>query len=577
MDGCKISPSFVNKTMKRPRSTPVVEKRNQRVGVKKKCRPVGTKTDISLMLQNLCLPQRCPLPPPVEPPSLNKIINTSPIISLEKEPVLATPLIPSPSIEPLPLTPAYDKKQDLPLCDRYRPQDVKQLLNNNDAVASLTKWLTDKAMKKEEHHHAAFVHGKVGAGKSTGVRVILRSLGYEWIEFNTINVKKKGKLERRIWRIVNGRPNKFAVILEDYEGIHALKTLLNRIENERKMEITSTGNEGIQGESQEPPLTFTSLVGKLSKNCCPVIFICSDKADRKVREIAHLCLSVLWKSPTIPKLKELIKQIVYKEKWEMHPTVIETFSQRCCKNLHTLLNALNMYEFSSGSGLAKIIEGNKLAMSSCNDDFWHYFDSMEKLLNFHAPTFTMEAAHAFYEIDTSIVVDGVYENYTKTSSSIEALSQEADLLSDFDMCGQKEEVGATVVKGCSLLVHHKKYGATVKPVFPNHTKQAKANYLQRVQRIRTCRLVGSCPIEESYLVGQLHQHHLHERIEKCMHSKEFSEEDLADEISRRGFGADELKELARVEFYSTLQVCQERPLRSVLDQLPAKFWTRLVR
>ena len=87
-------------------------------------------------------------------------------------------------------------KVEQPWVEKYRPQGIKDLVGNSNAITKVNDWLSKWPKSVHRNKRAIMLFGPAGVGKTVVVHTIASELGYDITEINaTVKRSKKRMIE----------------------------------------------------------------------------------------------------------------------------------------------------------------------------------------------------------------------------------------------------------------------------------------------------------------------------------------------------------------------------------------------
>ncbi|EDO07774.1 Replication factor RFC1 C terminal domain family protein [Babesia bovis T2Bo] len=306
----------------------------------------------------------------------------------------------------------------LPLCEKYRPIHLTDLIGNEANIRKVVDWL--KSWSPGSLPACALLSGPPGVGKTTTAKIVAAECGYECVEFNASDLRNKSAVEKISMLVTGGqsfsflgecRMKKSLVLLDEIDGMGA----------------------GDRGGLQ-------AVVALLPKARCPIICICNDRHNQKMTTLGGKSLDVRFSSPTLMQFRARIASVCAAEGITVpQDTVAQLYEQGGGDFRH----ALNAIEFNSlGDSGSK---GHALSGSDAKDigHTKNLFEATGRL--FSARSGSTEKRYRELEqiffIDYNMMPLMAQENYIKfipvnnrALSILQALSQsfvEADRVEEF--------------------------------------------------------------------------------------------------------------------------------------------------
>jgi replication factor C subunit 1 len=246
--------------------------------------------------------------------------------------------------------------------NKYKPSQPAQLIGNGKNIADLRKFLSTwneihvagthplaDAKGKDKPMKAVLISGPPGIGKSSAATIIAKQLGFEVTEVNASDTRGKsssdvkdgvgGKASNAIREMVTNRamsffggaPKKMCLIMDEVDGMSG----------------------GDRGGVQE---LITCI--KLSK--IPIICICNDKYNQKLKSLQNYTQDMPFSRPTKPQILNRMLKIAADEGISMSAAAMEALIETTNNDIRLIINQLQMrrltkqsFEYDDIKGLSK--------------------------------------------------------------------------------------------------------------------------------------------------------------------------------------------------------------------------------
>ncbi|ADM11606.1 DNA replication factor C subunit [Encephalitozoon intestinalis ATCC 50506] len=168
--------------------------------------------------------------------------------------------------------------------EKYRPKRKDEIIGNPGIMKQLEDYLQGCTKYK-----AALLSGHPGIGKTTMAHIVCRSLGFDVVEFNASDIRNKSEISSKVRSFTNsqsicsGTSKKKALIMDEVDGM-------------------SSDRGGIP-----------ELVSVIKKTTIPIICICNDRNNLKIRTLSNHCLDLRFRKPDSRPVLLRIKHILEKE------------------------------------------------------------------------------------------------------------------------------------------------------------------------------------------------------------------------------------------------------------------------
>ncbi|AFN83090.1 DNA replication factor C subunit [Encephalitozoon romaleae SJ-2008] len=168
--------------------------------------------------------------------------------------------------------------------EKYRPSKKNEIVGNVGIVKQLEDYLQGHTKYK-----AVLLSGQPGVGKTTMAHVVCKYLGLDVVEFNASDVRSKSEISSKIRSFVNSQSvysresKKKVLIMDEVDGM-------------------SSDRGGIP-----------ELVNVIKEAMIPIICICNDRNNLKIRTLSNHCLDLRFRKPDPRQMLSRIRYIIDKE------------------------------------------------------------------------------------------------------------------------------------------------------------------------------------------------------------------------------------------------------------------------
>jgi replication factor C subunit 1 len=286
-----------------------------------------------------------------------------------------------------------DKNHDLWI-NKYKPTSINQIIGNSNQIKNFKDWICNLSTNKNQ---GIIISGNQGLGKTLTIKLILEELGY-------------------IPRIINPNEIKDHRIYDDfndyYNFTNSIYTKINFSEvKNKKIALVFDETENITLTSEKKYIMDIYKDNNKSKSF-PLIFISNNQHSKLLNDLKKGCAEIVFITPTIPELKQLVKKISLMEHitWDSDQLIekVIMFGQNDVRRLINLLQEISFH----------LVQG-KVTESSINEFIDKsreknvdigLFDSTERILNNYLD---YETIIKLYESEKVLLPLMIHENYLK--------------------------------------------------------------------------------------------------------------------------------------------------------------------
>ncbi|GIL46547.1 hypothetical protein Vafri_3526 [Volvox africanus] len=328
--------------------------------------------------------------------------------------------------------------------DKYKPANSFELVGNNTLVANLKQWIecweqvhqrgaaapTAKgggSKPKDMSKKAALLSGPPGIGKTSAAHIIARETGYEVVEMNASDVRNKsskvsegiaGKQSNVIKEMVSnttllgaagGKPRKQLLIMDEVDGM-------------------SGGDRG----------GIQDLIDTIKRSKIPIICICNDKYNQKLRSLRNYCMELEFRKPTAQQISKRMSEICQKEGLQVNQATMEALVTGAGGDLRLILGQLQMVRLRAQALTYDEVRGK---MGASKDTDMSPFECARRLLEPSCSLLPMSERMDLVFADMDLVPLLVQENYLNhrptiapdMSSRLRAIAKASDSISFGDV------------------------------------------------------------------------------------------------------------------------------------------------
>lgn len=223
--------------------------------------------------------------------------------------------------------------------ERHKPKSLAEVVGNSANVQKLVKFLShDPKETKAGAKRAILIGGPPGTGKTTAAHLAAVQCGFRVVELNASDDRSRSKIEKIISPLTSlGQTRiKFPSKTNVETNVAA------------NIAIIADEVDGLDGTCDKGGLGY--LVGLISKPSSsssarvvpPMIFICNDMGDKKMRTLKTHCQVLYWQKPSNAQVLTRISAIARQEGLSGLP--FDNIVNVCDGDIRHAINMLQMWQ-----------------------------------------------------------------------------------------------------------------------------------------------------------------------------------------------------------------------------------------
>ncbi|KAG2453593.1 hypothetical protein HYH02_001811 [Chlamydomonas schloesseri] len=362
--------------------------------------------------------------------------------------------------------------------DKYKPRNSVELVGNNTLVDNLRAWLLNweqvhlrgaaaptakggGSKPKDLSKKAALLSGPPGIGKTSAAHIIAREAGFEVVEMNASDTRNKagktsegiaGKQSNIIKEMVTSTtlpPGMFGGGAGAGGGTAPRRQLL-------VMDEVDGMSGGDRGGIQD-------LIDTIKRSKIPIICICNDKYNQKLKSLRNHCLELEFRKPTTVQISKRMSEIAAREGLSVNQATMEALVTGAGGDLRLILGQLQMVRLRSVAVSFDDVKSGRLGSSKDTDR--SPFECSRQLLEPSSGSLSVSDRLDLVFADSDLVPLLLQENYlnhkpaitSDAASRLRAIAKAADAFSLGDVLNTNIRryqnwglMPATGVVGCVL-------------------------------------------------------------------------------------------------------------------------------
>ncbi len=232
------------------------------------------------------------------------------------------------------------------LVEKYRPKSKSDLIGNEEAVKKVFDFLSN--WKPGDKLKSLLLVGPPGTGKTSSVYAIANDLGYDVVEFNASDTRRKNEINETVLPI-----SKFG-----------------SIDGEVKRVILLDEIDGLSGQKDRGAVPAIKKL--ISDSNYPVLLCANDPESRYVEALAKSAPLVVFTRPDEFTIFDLLESIVEKEKLKVDEITLQIISEMSAGDIRAALNELEAAAVGKDRGY---IPAKRDKMRILLDYFNNFFQS----------------------------------------------------------------------------------------------------------------------------------------------------------------------------------------------------------
>ena len=292
--------------------------------------------------------------------------------------------------------------------DKYRPQNIQDIILKKEYIDKITKWIEDFTQKKKDFKTSLLLYGPPGTGKTTIANLIFKSHNYDAIEFNASDIRNQKLINSKVKEIL-GKKNILDMMLNKSRKIGIIMDEIDGM---------SSGDRG--GISELIKLMYKGSKSKRGKNIkeeyTPFICISNTVSEKKFNDIKKNSVVVKVSEPSTMSQIKLIERVCKGENIEIDPYNINYIIKQSQGDYRRLINMIQYIYLHKDKEEVKDIDEDdpdKLILDTLKemgtkDKSFTTYECVDKILNNYLP---IEDTLRLYDIDKNIIGMLFYENF----------------------------------------------------------------------------------------------------------------------------------------------------------------------
>lgn len=283
--------------------------------------------------------------------------------------------------------------------DKYRPQELSEVVGNKKEIKIITDWVN--AWKNNDPQIPLLLVGPPGIGKTTLAQIIAKEFS-EYIELNASDKRSQDVIKSTIGESSSSR----SLFGDEYKLI-----ILDEV-------------DGIHGTNDRGGVKAIGDIIKSSKH--PMILIANDFYSKRLQSIKPKCTVIKMKKSRWNSISALLRKIAQAEGVEVQPAALKEIAVKSQGDVRSAINTLQALANKDHTLEVSDIEG--MVTKDTRSDI---FNAITGVLKSKTPAHVKEAM--WIEEDPTLVMEYIAENIPREYKDKKEIKKAYDYISKSDL------------------------------------------------------------------------------------------------------------------------------------------------
>ncbi|GAQ81032.1 hypothetical protein KFL_000690130 [Klebsormidium nitens] len=339
---------------------------------------------------------------------------------------------------------------------KHRPRKVAELVGNGNQIYRLREWLVKwesrhlqpalpKGGKKgasgsgggrgwgggknnaDDEKKAALLSGPPGLGKTSAATILCEEMGYEVMEVNASDAR--GKADRDVQKGMGGSTSNM---------VKELITNRSLSGSGKKLALIMDEVDGMSGGDRGG---VQDLIQSIQKSKIPIICICNDKYNQKIKSLVGHCMELNFQKPNKQQIARRLAEVAGKEGMHVEERALDALVESVQCDIRLALNHLQFMRVRSTSLNYSDVQ-SKMRTGAKDVDL-SPFNVTDRLFSPSAVQLSLSDQINLAFADADLLPLMVQENYVNFRPSrggldrMDALASCSDWISDGDLVSRQ--------------------------------------------------------------------------------------------------------------------------------------------
>ena len=283
--------------------------------------------------------------------------------------------------------------------DKYRPQELSQVVGNKKEIKIITDWVD--AWKNNDPQVPLLLVGPPGIGKTTLALIIAKEFS-EYVELNASDKRSQDVIKSTIGESSSSR----SLFGDEYKLI-----IMDEV-------------DGIHGTNDRGGVRAIGEIIKTSRH--PMILIANDFYSKRLQSIKPKCTVIKMKKSRWNSISALLRKIAKAEGVEVEPAALKEIATKSQGDVRSAINTLQA--LSDKDGVLTVSDVENIITKDSRSDI---FNAITGVLKSKTPAHVKEAM--WIEEDPTLVMEYIAENIPREYKKPEEIKKAYDYISKADI------------------------------------------------------------------------------------------------------------------------------------------------